>query len=361
MIKRRQILKMAGLGAASLTASAFAPLTGNPYYQGPVSDHFDGTRFFNPGRPWNKSRLDLLRWQMASEGKEPWPESVPSPYRDKPPARVDGASARIGFVGHASHFLQTGGLNILIDPVWSERCSPVTFAGPKRVNPPGIAFEDLPRIDVVLLTHNHYDHLDVDTLGALVSRDDPRLIAPLGNDTIVREAVPAARVEVFDWHKDVVLNNKVRVHFTPAQHWSARGLFDRLCALWSSYIIETPAGAIYHIGDTGFDASLFKTTRARYGAPRLAIMPIGAYEPRWFMKDQHINPQEAVEIMQIMGASHALGHHWGTFKLTDEGVTRPPEALAAALAEKKIAPQRFRAMQPGQAFWLEGASLRTIS
>ena len=361
MIKRRQILKIASLGAASLTASAFAPLTGNPYYQGPVSDHFDGTRFFNPGRPWNKSRLDLLRWQMASEGKEPWPESVPSPYRDKPPARVDGASARIGFVGHASHFLQTGGLNILIDPVWSERCSPVTFAGPKRVNPPGIAFEDLPRIDVVLLTHNHYDHLDVDTLGALVSRDNPRLIAPLGNDTIVREAVPAARVEVFDWHKDVVLNNKVRVHFTPAQHWSARGLFDRLCALWSSYIIETPAGAIYHIGDTGFDASLFKTTRARYGAPRLAIMPIGAYEPRWFMKDQHINPQEAVEIMQIMGASHALGHHWGTFKLTDEGVTRPPEALAAALAEKKIAPQRFRAMQPGQAFWLEGASLRTIS
>jgi L-ascorbate metabolism protein UlaG (beta-lactamase superfamily) len=359
MMKRRNILKLAGLGAASLTASAFAPLNGNPYYQGPVSDHFDGTRFFNPGRPWNKSRLDLLRWQMSSEGKEAWPETVPSPFSDRPPSRVDGSSARISFVGHASHFLQTGGLNILIDPVWSERCSPVSFAGPKRVNPPGIDLADLPRIDVILLTHNHYDHLDIDTIGPLVGRDDPRIVAPLGNDTIVREAVPAARIEVFDWQQDVVLNGKVRVHFVPAQHWSARGLFDRLCALWSSYLIETPAGMIYHVGDTGFNAALFSDTRKKYGTPRLAILPIGAYEPRWFMKDQHINPEEAVEIMRLLGASHALGHHWGTFKLTDEGVMRPPEALELALDAKGIERTRFRPMRPGQAFTLNAGTLRT--
>lgn len=359
MMKRRNILKMAGLGAASLTATAFAPLSGNPYYQGPVSDHFDGTRFFNPGRPWTKSRLDLLRWQMASEGKESWPESVPSPFQDKPPARVDGSAARIAFVGHASHFVQTGGLNILIDPVWSERCSPVSFAGPKRVNPPGIAFDDLPRIDVVLITHNHYDHMDVETLGALVKRDNPRLIGPLGNDTILRDAIPTVRIEVFDWHQNVALNGKVQVHCAPTLHWSARGLFDRLCALWGSFVIETPAGAIYHVGDTGFDATFYANMRKIYGAPRLAILPIGAYEPRWFMKDQHINPEEAVEIMRLLGASHALGHHWGTFKLTDEGVMRPPEALDAALNTKGIERARFRAMRPGQAFMLNGAGLKS--
>jgi L-ascorbate metabolism protein UlaG (beta-lactamase superfamily) len=351
-MNRRTILKALGVTALAGTGwSAFAmsrPAT-NPYYSGPVTDHFDGVKFFSPGRSnfKEKSRMDLLKWQFGG-GKEAWPSSFPSPFSDKPPARVDGL--RVTLVGHASYLIQTAGLNILVDPVWSERASPVRFAGPKRVNAPGIAFDDLPAIDAVLVTHNHYDHLDVTTLARLMARFNPRLIVPLGNDTILRNTDKVfSSATAHDWGESIALSDKVRVTLEPTLHWSARGLSDRFMALWCNFVIEAPGGNIYCCGDTGYDAnSIFPVARAKYGSFRLALLPIGAYEPRWFMAEQHMNPAEAVAVFQELGAEHAIGHHWGTFGLTNEGVERPREALAAALAATTIDPVRFRAFQPGE-------------
>src|SRR6266700_1092346 len=173
----------------------------NKTYSGPLSDHFDGTRFFDPDGAPPKSLGDVLRWQFGGRRKrEIWPGWVPSPHADTPPPRVDGGKVRLSFVGHASWLIQTAGLNILVDPVWSMRVSPVAFAGPRRRNDPGIAFEALPKIDIVLVSHGHYDHLDAATLSKLAARFSPRVVTPLGNDIAMREADPAIKAEAFDWH-----------------------------------------------------------------------------------------------------------------------------------------------------------------
>ena len=318
------------------------------YYDGPVSDHFDGTRFFDPHSSPPKSIATLFRWYTKREKAE-WPTRVPSPYRDRPPARVEGPEWRLSYVGHASWLLQTAGLNILIDPVWSERVSPVSFAGPKRVNDPGIAFEHLPPIDIVLVSHCHYDHLDVDTLSRLTAAHNARVVTPLGNDTIMKDHDSAIRAEAYDWHNRVELGKDLSVTLVPTRHWSARGLTDRNKALWASFVIETPAGRIYHVADSGYgDGHHFRAARDRYGPFRLAILPIGAYEPRWFMRDQHMNPEDAVKALADCGAAQALAHHHGTFQLTDEAIDAPVTALGEALKEAKIPPERFAALQPGQ-------------
>jgi L-ascorbate metabolism protein UlaG (beta-lactamase superfamily) len=320
------------------------------YYDGPVSDHFDGTRFFDVNGSAPRSLADQWRWWRNGE-REKWPEWAPSPYSDTPPARVGGPEWRISYIGHASLLIQTAGLNILIDPVWSERCSPVSFAGPKRVNAPGIAFASLPPIDVVLVSHCHYDHLDVETLSRLHASHQPRVIAPLGNDTIMQNHDAAIRAEAYDWHHRVELGPNTNVTLVPTRHWAARGLTDRNKALWASFVIETPAGRIYHVADSGYgDGQHFRDARDRYGPFRLAILPIGAYEPRWFMRDMHMNPAESVKALRDCGAQFALGHHYGTFQLTDEAIDAPVRALEAARIEAEIEPERFRILKPGE-FW----------
>jgi L-ascorbate metabolism protein UlaG (beta-lactamase superfamily) len=320
-------------------------------YSGPVSDHFDGERFFDPDGAPPKSLGQVLRWQFGRGRKRAtWPEWAPSPHADTPPPRVDGDRVRFSFVGHASWLIQAAGLNILIDPVWSERASPFSFAGPKRRNDPGIAFEALPRIDVVLVSHGHYDHLDVATLSKLAARFSPRVITPLGNDLTMRAADEAIRAEAFDWHDRVELGNEIAVTPVPTRHWSARGLFDRNKALWASFVMETPAGKIYIVCDSGYgDGGHFRRVAEAHGPLRLAILPIGAYEPRWFMRDQHMNPSDAVKALADCGAQRALAHHHGTFQLTDEAIDAPAIALGAALDEAKISRERFVALKPGQA------------
>jgi len=317
----------------------------NPYYQGPPSDHFDGTRFFNPGQPAVDRGLgDILRWKFGSR-PVPWPRSVPV-VEAVPDAKVTGL--RITMVGHATLLIQAAGLNMVTDPVWSERASPFSFTGPKRVTRPGIDFASLPPIHVVLLSHNHYDHLDVVTLKRLQAVYQPLFVMPLGNDAIVRRAVPGARIVTGDWGDAIDLGAGAEAHLVPANHWSSRGVRDRRMALWCGYMIRTRAGLVWFAGDTGYGGgAIFRDMRARFGAPDMSLIPIGAYEPRWFMEPQHANPDEAVRIMLDTGTRRAIGIHWGTFQLTDEGREEPVIALAAALTANGIDPALFVAGVPG--------------
>jgi L-ascorbate metabolism protein UlaG (beta-lactamase superfamily) len=320
----------------------------NRYYSGPTSDHFDGTRFFLSDGPRERGLSDVLRWRLG-ERRASWPERFPSPFADRPPARVAGGALRVVPIGHASFLIQTRGLSILVDPVYARRASPSQWIGPARVNEPGVAFGDLPSIDAVLVSHNHYDHLDLATLSALYSKHRPRILTPLGNDAIMAAHDRSLKSEAFDWGARVALSGEVAVHFEPAHHWSARGLADRRMALWCAFVIETPDGAIYCIGDTGFgEGAIFRDVREKHGAPRLTLIPIGAYAPRWFMKDYHINPAEAVKVFELCGARSAIAHHWGTFQLSDEAIEDPPDALRRALNEAGVEAARFRILRPGE-------------
>jgi L-ascorbate metabolism protein UlaG (beta-lactamase superfamily) len=351
MMNRRRFLKFLAAPALILSGgTAFAAWRqgNNPYYSGPVSDHFDGIRFFNPqGRP-NTGFTQFLRWQLGG-GREAWPETYPSPHRDRPPERVDGSRLRVSFVGHASVLIQTQGLNILHDPVLSERASPFGFVGPKRLQDPGIAFADLPPLDLILVSHNHYDHLDLGSLSRLrASHPQARIITPLGNDTIMHAHDPALQASAHDWGDRIALSSDVVLHVEPMHHWSARGLLDRRMALWAAFVIETPGGKLYLVGDSGYnEGRYFTKAREKHGGFRFAFLPIGAYEPRWFMSAQHMNPDDAVRAFRDCGARHALAHHWGTFRLTNEGIERPLADFKTALATHGVSPEVFRAMQPG--------------
>jgi L-ascorbate metabolism protein UlaG (beta-lactamase superfamily) len=351
MPSRRRMMQMLGAAAAAAAGgwALLAPGRANAYYSGPVSDHFDGTVFFNPGGGKPKNQLAILKWQLTDRGVG-WPDAFPSPFQpDQPPLRFDAKAARITHIGHASFLIQARGKNILVDPVWAERASPLSFLGPRRVNAPGIAFGALPNIDVVLITHNHYDHMDLVTLGALWQTYRPRIVTPLGNDTILRQGIPGVAVEALDWDATLELDGGIRVHVEPTLHWSARGTNDRRHALWASFVVEVGAQKIYCVGDSGYgDGGTFRRVRQRHPRLELALLPIGAYEPRWIMRNNHMTPEEAVEALDQCGAQRALGHHWGTFRLTNEAVDEPPQRLAVALVERGWPPDRFVALRPGQ-------------
>jgi L-ascorbate metabolism protein UlaG (beta-lactamase superfamily) len=348
-ITRRRVLGLLA-GAAAAVGLPTAWIYRTKTWPGPVSDHFDGERFFDPDGAPPKSLGEVLRWQFGpGRQRAAWPEWAPSSYADTPPPRVTGDRVRLSFVGHASWLIQTSSLNILIDPVWSARASPFRWAGPKRHNDPGIAFDALPPIDVALVSHGHYDHLDVETLSRLAAKFSPRVITPLGNDITMCGADEAIRAEGFDWHQRIELGSDVAVTMVPTRHWTARGLFDRNKALWASFVLETPAGKLYIVCDSGYgDGRHFSRVREAHGPLRLAILPIGAYEPRWFMRDQHMNPSDALKALADCGAEQALAHHHGTFQLTDEAIDAPVNALHAALDEAEVQGEKFVALKPGQ-------------
>lgn len=324
------------------------PRSVNPYHAGLASDHFDGVRFFNPDHAeTDRGFRDLLRWRF-NEKRAAW--SRPAPVRPTvPDVRVAGLRATI--VGHASVLIQAGGLNVLTDPVWSDRASPFPFAGPRRVWAPGIAFDALPPIDVVLLSHNHYDHMDMATLRRLHTEHRPLVVTPLGNDAILRRAIPDVRVTAGDWWNRIDIGKSGEVAIVPAYHWSSRTGRDRRMALWSGFMLNTSGGLAYFAGDTGYgDGRIFREMRQRIGRPDLALIPIGAYAPRWFMSAQHADPNEAVLIMEDIEASRAVGIHWGVFQLTDERRDEPPELLLEGLARRGIAEDLFPAGEPGQSY-----------
>ena len=322
----------------------------------PLSDHFDGNYFHMPGAPRTARFLDLMKWRLgkASTPRGAWPQWVEI-SQHAPPVGPAGDSRDMvaTWINHATFLLQTATANILFDPVFSRCCGPFGKIGPARVHVPGVALDALPRIDIVCLSHDHYDHCDIPSLRRLAHRDPqhpPISITPLGNGALLRRAgFVRERIVELDWWQPHTLAAGVRVALTPAQHWSKRLTSGRNRRLWGGFFITLPSGqSAYFAGDTGYHETLFGTMAARLGAPDVAMLPIGAYEPRWFMRPQHCNPAEAVCIHRDLGARQSVAMHWGTFHLTDEARDEPPRALARALREAGLASEAFKILQPGE-------------
>ncbi len=332
----------------------FRLFSNRPYYKGAISDHFDGRLFFNPWNPYLNSFLNLIRWKITAQ-PAPWPKHVKNSFADHPPQKVEGSHLRISFVGHSTVLIQTHCLNILTDPIWAKHASPFNLGWPgiKRVCNPGIAFDDLPKIDLVLISHNHYDHLDIKLIKRLWRRDNPLIITPLGNDTIIQAKDPLIKVETLDWHESYKVNHQVKVHLEPIQHWSGRSFWDRNKALWGAFVIEAGADKIFFCGDSGYHQKLFQDVRQKFGSFRLAMLPIGAYEPRWFMQYAHMNPEEAVLAHQDLGAPNTLSIHFQTFQLTDESYFDPVKDLTIAMKKHHIDSNRFRVLQVGKTWYVE--------
>ncbi len=292
----------------------------------PVSDHCDGQHFFNPGATAPRRGLSsLLAWRLRHR-RSRWPRRVADPAFPPPPSRVAPGVAAISYVNHATFLIRLPGAVVLTDPIFSERCSPLSWAGPKRARRPGIALDDLPRPDLVLISHNHYDHMDMRSLRELQRRHAPRFVTMLGNAPVLAaEGITATEL---DWWQEATLG-PVRVTATPARHFSARTPFDRNRALWGGFMLHDAAGRILFAGDSGAGPH-WSGIRARLGAPDIALLPIGAYEPRWFMAPVHMDPNEAVQAHVALGAGRSLGMHFGTFQLTDEAIDAPVRALNVA-------------------------------
>jgi L-ascorbate metabolism protein UlaG (beta-lactamase superfamily) len=315
------------------------------YHKGPRSDHFDGEKFFLP-RPFVEKRDIFLVMEWSRSRKpSPWPSAVDIGAPDRPPEKVGGGDVRVVLINHASLLVQAGGVNILVDPVYARRAGPFGILGPRRIHAPGVEMAELPRIDLILISHNHYDHFDIKALQALVARDRPRILAPLGNDVLL----PELGIETRDWG-GTLEGADFRVHVVPSRHWSKRTLFDGNRALWGSFVVETPAGKLFLSGDTGYgEGEELKAIGLEHGPFRLASLPIGAYEPRWFMGPVHMDPEEAVQAMRDLRAERAVGMHWGCFQLTDEPRGEPLELLARAREKLGLVETDFTALLPGRA------------
>jgi L-ascorbate metabolism protein UlaG (beta-lactamase superfamily) len=311
---------------------------------GVTPPRFDGRRYENPGESASRTMRELLRWQFTAV-RRPWPAWVEQEHAVTLPGAVPTGTLALTFVNHSTFLLQTGGATILTDPVWSDRASPLPFAGPRRVHAPGVAFDRLPRIDVVLVSHNHYDHMDLHTLKRLEARDRPRFVTGTGNGPFLR-ARGLSRVDELTWWQSIDLGT-VRVTMGPAQHFSARTPFDRNRTLWGSFVIDGDWPRVFFAADTGYSRH-FEEVRASVGAIELALLPIGAYEPRWFMRPAHMNPADAVQAHLDLQARLSVAMHFGTFRLTDEARDDPPQHLGEALDARGVPRDRFRVLRPGE-------------
>ena len=325
----------------------------NPDYD-PTRPHHTPLGFRNTADTPRKTTAEFFRWQRERRDLV-----IPAPSVDLSVATPDLAYIRgnrtdfaVTWIGHATALVQLGGLNFLTDPHFSERASPVQFMGPKRWQPPGVALEALPRVDVVLLSHNHYDHLDSGSVAKLKTQrgGSPLFLVPLGLDRWMNGA-GVKSVRKMDWWDEITVKD-TRVTFTPAQHWSRRTLADTNTTLWGGFVVQAAGRSFYFAGDTGYGPD-FKEIGRRFGGFDLSLLPIGAYEPRWFMKAAHVNPEEAVRIHRDVRSRRTVAIHWGTFQLTDEPLDRPLAELAAARARHRLAFGEFVTLRHGETMKLE--------
>ncbi|HUD49709.1 MAG TPA: MBL fold metallo-hydrolase [Candidatus Baltobacteraceae bacterium] len=308
-------------------------------------EHHIGTKFRNLEGAFKPSFGGLLRWIFRRRPK-PWLAPAANNSHPPPPASVAPGDLAVTFIGHSSFLLQFSGSAVLMDPIFSERASPVSWAGPKRVRPPGLNFEQLPRIDLVLLSHDHYDHMDIHALRRLREAFHPLFVSGLNNGAILRSLKIDAPVEL-DWWQSHRVNDNTTVTMTPAQHFSGRRPWGRNGTLWGGFVLETEGWRVYFAGDSGY-AGLFRDIGRRFPGLDLAFIPIGAYMPRWFMSPVHMDPAEAVQAHLDVGARQSIAMHFGTFQLTDEPIDEPVQWLERARAEKGLAPEQFCALEPGQ-------------
>jgi L-ascorbate metabolism protein UlaG (beta-lactamase superfamily) len=311
-----------------------------------TSDHFDGRQFRNPNGMPVQPFTAVPR--MLLESWTPWPRRIDEPSRRPPP--LDGASAIVTFVGHATFLIQTAAGNVLTDPMYSQRAGPLNVFGPLRARQPAVPFHDLPSISIVLLSHNHYDHCDRRTLRMLAERFDPIVVTPLGNGAPVR-AAGIRQVEELDWWQQAK-TTALPITLTPAHHFSARTPLDRNRALWGGFVLDVEGSRLFFAGDTAY-GSFFHDVRRRFGQIDLALLPIGAYEPRWFMQAVHMNPAEAVQAHLDLGATESIGMHFGTFQLTTEGIDEPLRALEDARRARDIPTSQFRTLGFGESTRME--------
>ncbi len=307
------------------------------------TDHFNGERFFNPHAPHGKSVEDVRRWRSERQ-KAPWPKHVADPQYPAP-GRFASDHIAATFIGHSTFLVQLGGLCVLTDPIWSQRCSPVWFAGPRRVRRPGQKLNRLPGVDLLLVTHNHYDHMDLRTLRRVRRRWAPPTATGLGNARHLAKAGIRSAVEL-DWWQTTELAG-ARVTYVPAQHFSSRTLRDRNRSLWGGFVVEAGGAVVYFAGDSGYCPHFAEIAR-RFPRIDLALLPIGAYEPRWFMRQQHVNPEEAVRAHLDLRPRRSLGMHFGTFQLTDEAIDAPLHALREAREEAGVAKAEFDVLGFGE-------------
>ncbi len=273
----------------------------------------------------------VIRWFLTSK-RGVWPSKKIPIKQDIPQERSE--HLRITYIGHVTFLIQYQGINILTDPVFSERAG---WMGPKRATDVGILLENLPKIDIILVSHNHYDHMDIGTLNTLYKKDFPKIIMPLKNDRYFKPCI------TLDWGQFYNFNSECRIHLEPAQHWSRRGIFDKNKSLWGTFIIEIQDKKICFIGDSGYDSELFKDIGNKHDI-FMSLIPIGAYAPRWFMKSVHLNPEDAVLVHQDLKTHHSIASHFDVFPLGDEGFGEAPKIL------EKIKPYSFKIPKIGEVF-----------
>jgi N-acyl-phosphatidylethanolamine-hydrolysing phospholipase D len=294
---------------------------------------------------------EFMRWMRDKRGLWPAPKRFPVEHPDHGWLAANRQDSTLTWIGHVTFLFQHRGLNVLTDPVFSERASPLSFAGPKRYTPPALHVDHLPPIDLVLLSHNHYDHLDRDAVRRIAQCNDGRTrwLVPLNvADWFRREGIDNV-VELDWWHDAAPLDTRSDVHawFVPAQHFSGRGVNDRNASLWGGWVLEVDGFRLYFAGDTGYGPD-FADIGSVFGGFDLSLIPIGAYEPQWFMKAVHVNPEDAVRIHRDVQSRASIGMHWGTFILTDEPVDEPPHRLARALVDQGVDPHAFTVMRHGE-------------
>ncbi|TGK35784.1 MBL fold metallo-hydrolase [Leptospira andrefontaineae] len=294
----------------------------------PNSDHFDGKRFYNPTQVEENGIWRILKL-LATIDLEEWPKKVQNEQTNPIKTPLYKDQIAITFINHATVLIQTREINILTDPVWSERISPVSWAGTKRVREPGIQMADLPRIDLVVISHNHYDHLDLETLKNLNRKFSPKFLVPLGDKGLL-QSEGISNTEEMDWWETIKIEKKAEVTFAPTQHLSARGIFDWNRSLWGSYMIKIGNRRVYFGGDAAY-SSHYKAIKRRLGEPDISLLPIGAYEPRWFMRLVHMNPSDAIQAHKDLSSKLSIGIHFGTFQQTEETINAPVEELKKEL------------------------------
>ncbi|MBP7075192.1 MAG: MBL fold metallo-hydrolase [Rhabdochlamydiaceae bacterium] len=304
---------------------------------------FRNGRFISIPEGKSKTLADVIKWKWTSEPKA-WPK-----WRHLsalPLQEIDANQNSATWISHSTVLLKIHGQTILTDPVFSNRIGPHPWLGIKRKTPPGKTIESLPPIDIILISHNHYDHLDAFSIKAILSSNNPLVIAPLGNGTLLR-SLGCTRVIELDWWDSFQATPLLNIALTPALHWSRRTLWDTCQALWGGFVIQSPPLKIFFAGDTGYHDH-FQKIHQKFGPMDFSLLPIGAYEPKWFMKDAHMDPADAIQAHLDLHSKQSMGIHFGTFRLTDEGIDDPVDELKMVLVKAKVDPLSFTAPLLGQ-------------